>query len=98
MNTENQLKSKLAWCVYKEFGIKTKMVQAQLTGEMKFCWVITWFLLCRGRGIKSCWEAVESTKEFFYAGVEWVNFWLAGELCLSPSPVGKTMQNFLLTT
>ena len=91
MKTENQLKSKLAWCVYKEFEIKTKMVQAQLTGEMKFCWVITWFLLCRG-------EAVESTKEFFYAGVEWVNFWLAGELCLSPSPVGKTMQNFLLTT
>ena len=85
-------------CVYKEFGIKTKKVQEQLTGEMKFYWVITWFLLLRGREIKFCWEAVESTKEFFYTGVEWANFWLAGELCLSSSPVGKTMQNFLLTT
>ena len=89
MNTENQLKSKLAWCENGTGAINRW--NEVLLG-------ITWFLLCRGRGIKSCWEAVESTKEFFYAGVEWVNFWLAGELCLSPSPVVKTMQNFLLTT
>ena len=46
MNTEHQLKSKLAWPVCTEYEIKTKKAQEQwLQLKWSFYWFIIWKLL-----------------------------------------------------
>ena len=84
-------------CVYKEFEIKTKMVQEQLMQvKWTFCWVKTWKMLFRERGIKSCWRPVESIGVIFQRKA--ANFGLVGENTPFSFPSRENLQNFLVTT
>ena len=80
VDTEHQLKSKLAWPVCPKYKIQTKMVHDQC-----FYWVISWKLLFRGRGLENYWG------NFSSGGVDEQIFgWWEGGTSPIPS-VGKTL-------
>ena len=98
INSENRLKSKLAWPVCAKSMLKWKWYRSNdCSKKLSFYWVITWKLLFSGRGRNKnlVWGSILGEYFSWWDGGWEANFKLVRELPLIPPLVGK---NFTCTT